>query len=226
MKIGSRKLAVITALLLAGAFVSTVPAEWYEVVDVKAWNRVVLKRQDADASPVTVRIGNLRSDRFDSDGEKVFLTGKDPNRFTAAALKGELVWAEHFRVDDGEKVADLYFSYEQAMETFTQFHVTATNAVSPSVRNTARDVMMRMLQQIVVRRVDEDEFQKTFFTYEALNWFKNTGQYQPPKVQEVFVDLIKSYQNAAPQDQKELKAKIQHLMDNYELYRDFLMPDG
>ncbi len=69
------------------------------------------------------------------------------------------------------------------------------------------------------------EYLKGIFVYEALNWFKDEGQFLPADIQAMFVDWLASYQGAGEQRAKGLEMKIRDMTVRYELYKDFLLGD-
>jgi len=65
-------------------------------------------------------------------------------------------------------------------------------------------------------------FDRGKFTYECLEWFKTTGQYLPEDVQGVFVNWLRAYQQTHSNDGDFIKQRLQWMLKNHGLYRDFL----
>ena len=65
-------------------------------------------------------------------------------------------------------------------------------------------------------------FERGKFTYECLAWFKTTGQYLPEAVQDVFVNWLRAYQQTHSNEGDFIKARLQWMLKNNDLYRDFL----
>ena len=70
------------------------------------------------------------------------------------------------------------------------------------------------------------EFERGKFTYECLEWFKTTGQYLPENVQNVFVNWLRAYQQTYSNDGDFIKQRLQWMLKNHGLYRDFLELDN
>lgn len=66
---------------------------------------------------------------------------------------------------------------------------------------------------------------KGIFVYEALYWFKYTGQYLPADIQEIYVNWLMEYQIASPQQGKVIEQKIRDMVVRNDLYRDFIFDD-
>ena len=69
------------------------------------------------------------------------------------------------------------------------------------------------------------EYLKGIFVYEALYWFKYTGQYLPANIQEIYVTWLMEYQIANPQQGKVIEQKIRDMVVRYDLYKDFIFDD-
>ena len=69
---------------------------------------------------------------------------------------------------------------------------------------------------------DTASFERGKFTYECLAWFKTTGQYLSADVQDVFVGWLRAYQQSHSNDGDFIKARLQWMLKNNDLYRDFL----
>jgi hypothetical protein len=69
------------------------------------------------------------------------------------------------------------------------------------------------------------DYLKGIFVYEALYWFKYTGQYLPTNIQEIYVNWLVQYQSANPQQGKILEQKIRDMVVRSELYKDFIFDD-
>ncbi len=65
-------------------------------------------------------------------------------------------------------------------------------------------------------------FERGKFTYECLEWFKNTGQYLPEDVQNVFVNWLRTYQQTHSNDGDFIKLRLQWMLKNHGLYQDFM----
>jgi len=66
------------------------------------------------------------------------------------------------------------------------------------------------------------DFERGKFTYKCLEWFKNTGQYLPDDVQNVFVNWLRIYQQTHSSESEFMKQRLQWMLDNNALYQDFL----
>ena len=69
------------------------------------------------------------------------------------------------------------------------------------------------------------DYLKGIFVYEALYWFKYTGQYLPANIQEIYVTWLMEYQIANPQQGKVIEQKIRDMVVRYDLYKDFIFDD-
>ena len=67
----------------------------------------------------------------------------------------------------------------------------------------------------------ENEYSKALFIYDALNWFKQQGQYLPQRVQEIYIGWLDNYLIASGVDALTIEIKVQDMQQRSELYRDF-----
>lgn len=63
---------------------------------------------------------------------------------------------------------------------------------------------------------------KGIFAYEALDWFKNIGQFLPENIQKMYIGWLAAYQNAQPKAARDLEVKIRDMTVRYELYQNFI----
>jgi hypothetical protein len=70
--------------------------------------------------------------------------------------------------------------------------------------------------------LEEDLFDRSTLIYDALLWFKERGQFLPGNIQELFVGWLEQYQKRLPQDSEFLAERINSMMENNDLYQDFL----
>ncbi len=69
------------------------------------------------------------------------------------------------------------------------------------------------------------DYLKGIFTYEALSWFKDEGQFLPINIQKTYLNWLSQYQVSPDQKAKDLEKKIRDMTVRYRLYRDFLFGD-
>ncbi len=187
------------------------------------------------------------------DRTKVLFSGKSTMELAQKALKGQLVWIEDLKEDSGIYVGTIYLSYEQMVRAFAEQRMVGGQTVPEDVKRKIQDIAKRMLTQLNSSKIPEndtilteaynkalsngrngnsyfsfgtyykDEYLRGIFAYEALNWFKQEGQFLPAEIQSTFVDWLSKYQSVGGDaEARLLEIRIRDMTVRYELYKDFL----
>lgn len=69
-------------------------------------------------------------------------------------------------------------------------------------------------------------FQRALFTADAIIWFRDKGQYLQPTVQEVFVDLLKSFQNDSDATARYTQTRIEEIMKRETAFRELFLDEA
>lgn len=211
----------MTILLLGVAGLTS--AEWFHVRRVDDWNRVTIVRQEGSDHATTVRIGNLDLRSYGRKSKKkILLGGKDAHQFAKQLLGNQVVWVDNMRTLDGERVADIYPSYERVIDTFCKHKMVNTNVVNAKIHKDIKYAYKNMLENMASALPDDIAYEKSTVTYKALEWYKNKGQFMPAVVQRMFTQWLEDYQTCAPRKEEILKVKMKYLRENCDLYQNFL----
>lgn len=148
---------------------------------------------------------------------------------------GQIVWLEGLENINGEYVAHLYPSYESVLKVFMNRRMTGAYTISPAVKVKIQNVMKKMVSTMRnanpprnastkddPKMAYEAEYSKALFVYDALDWFKKTGQFLPGDVQELYIDWMGDYLTATGNDARDYETKIKDMQKRHALYRDFL----
>ncbi len=241
---------VVFALLIA--LCATSQAEWFQVLSVTSYNKITAIRPNEPNNEITVRIKNLENiEDIQENRNKVLLSSKSAEELANDLLKGQLVQIENLTEDSGIYVGDVYLSYEQIIRGFAKQRMVGGKTVKPEIKKQIMMIATRMFRQLDTTTVIEDDnriknalqkategkvvftyetyydndYLKCIFVYEALAWFKETGQFLPDGIQKMYLDWVGEYQSAQSLKAKELEVKIRDMALRYELYRDFVF-DG
>ena len=213
-------------------------AEWYIVTKVLGYNKIqaqVAKGANSKSS-VAIRIKNLEKIEYiKNDRQKVFLGGAEPKKLLEELTLGQIVWLEGLENINGEYVAHLYPSYESVLKVFMNRRMTGAYTISPAVKVKIQNVMKKMVSTMRnanpprnastkddPKMAYEAEYSKALFVYDALDWFKKTGQFLPGDVQELYIDWVGDYLTATGNDARDYETKIKDMQKRHALYRDFL----
>lgn len=130
--------------------------------------------------------------------------------FTASAI----VW---FR-DKGQ------YLQPEAQKLFVDLLQSFQNDAATSARYTQIRIEAIMKGEALFKELflNVADFERGKFTYKCLEWFKNKGQYLPDDVQNVFVNWLRIYQQTHSSESEFMKQRLQWMLDNSELYQDFL----
>jgi len=234
---------------LAAVCCVSVQAEWYQVKSVESYNRIIAFKPNEPANEISIRIRNLENiEDIKMGRSKVLLAGKSAQALAKDTLEGQLVWIENLVEDSGIHVANVFLSYEQVVRGFANQRMVGGQTISPDINASILDIYKRMLRHLdspgvfendaLLREANiraaagtsvfsfdtcyEYDYLKGIFAYEALDWFKQTGQFLSPDVQQLYITWLSQYQTAAAQRAKALEQKIRDMTVRYELYRDFL----
>jgi hypothetical protein len=224
-------------------------AEWYQVKSVESYNRIVAFKPNEPANEIKIRIKNLENiEDIQMGRSKVLLSGKSAQDLAKDTLRGQLVWIENLVEDSGIYVGNVFPSYEQVVRGFANQRMVGGQTISPGIKTQIQEIYKRMLRHLDSPGVFEDEkvideanqkaaagqsvfscedcyeydYLKGIFVYEALNWFKEIGQFLSPDVQTMYISWLAQYQTATLQRAKGFEQKIRGIVVRYELYKDFI----
>lgn len=242
-----KTIAILTACCSLSAH-----AEWYQVKSVESYNRIVAVKPNEPANEIRIRIKNLENiEDIQTGRSKVLLAGKSARDLARDTLEGQLVWVENLSEDSGIYVANVFPSYEQVVRGFANQRMVGGQTISPAIKGQILEIYKRMLRNMDSDGVFENEFMlkeanlkaaegqsvfscescyqydylKGIFVYEALNWFKEIGQFLSSDVQAMYISWLAQYQTASVQRAKGLEQKIRDMVVRYELYKDFMYED-
>jgi len=246
-----KKLVVFSVLLMITA---TVQAEWFQVQRVTSYNQISAIRPDAPANAITIRIRNLQNIRdIQVNPTKVLLSGKSALELARDCLEGQLVWIEEEELDEesGIYVGSIYLSYEQVIRAFAEQRMVGGQTITPELKNKINQIATKMLRQLDTNQPFEstqayiegnkrakdpntifsfdlcyqEEYLKGVFVYEALTWFKDTGQFLPDAIQSTYIGWLQEYQSAPDQRAGAIEMKIRGMTVRYQLFEDFIFDD-
>ena len=211
-------------------------AEWYYVTAVVDYNKITahLAKGADGKKDITIRIANLENiEDIQDDRKKVLLGGSEPKELARKIFLKQVVWVEQLEVKNGENVAYVFPSYDQVARVFTERRMTGTYSISADTLENVKKVYTRMLSDLNSEKPSgtsgkdayENGYSKALFTYDALNWFKQKGQFLPGGVQTLYIDWVRSYQASNGLDAKNLEVKIADMQKKSDLYIDFLLDD-
>lgn len=211
-------------------------AEWYVVTKVLGYNKIAaqLSQGAGSKSSIVIRIKNLeRIEYLTNDRAKVLLGGSDSRKLLESIVLGQIVWIDQLESINGENVAHLYPSYEQLLKAYMKKRMTGSYTLTPAVKQSLISVHKRMISALKngspngneSKKAYENEYSKALFVYDGLNWFKNTGQFLPTNVQEIYVDWLGDYLTSNGTSAREYEIKIKDMQKRSDLYRDFLFDE-
>ena len=227
-------------------------AEWYQVKSVESYNKIVAFKPNEPANEIRIRIKNLENiEDIQMGRTKVLLAGKSARDLARDTLAGQLVWIENLVEDSGIYVGNVFPSYEQVVRGFANQRMVGGQSISPEIKVKIQEIYSRMLrhldnpgvfendnmlQEANRRAVEgksvfscdncyEYDYLKGIFVYEALNWFKEIGQFLSPDVQTMYISWLAQYQSATLQRAKGIEQKIRGMVVRYDLYKDFIFED-
>jgi len=234
---------------LAAVCCMSVHAEWYQIKSVESYNKVTAFKPNEPANEIHIRIRNLENiEDIQMGRSKVLLAGKSAQELAKDTLEGQLVWVENLSEDSGIYVANVFPSYEQVVRGFANQRMVGGQTISPEIRVAVNEIYDRMLRQldsagvlendILLREANsraaagtsvfscdtcyEYDYLKGIFAYEALDWFKEEGQFLSIDAQKTYISWLNQYQIANGQRAKALEQKIRDMTVRYKLYKDFL----
>lgn len=224
-------------------------AEWYQVKSVVSYNQITAFKPNEPANEIKIRIKNLENiEDIQMGRSKVLLAGKSAQDLAKDTLGGQLVWVENLTEDSGIYVGNVFLSYEQVVRGFANQRMVGGQTVSSEVSAAIREIYKRMLRHMDSPGAFEDDallkeaqkkaadgkvtfscdscyeydYLKGIFVYEALNWFKETGQFLSEDAQKLYITWLAQYQTATAQRAKGLEQKVRDMTVRYTLYKDFI----
>lgn len=227
-------------------------ADWYQVRSVESYNKIVAVKPNEPANEIRIRIRNLENiEDIQRGRSKVLLAGKSAGDLARDTLTGQLVWVENLVEDNGIYVANVFPSYEQVVRGFASQRMVGGQTIAPELKVEINNIYKRMLDHLdrpgvfendnmlreANRKAEEGrsvfscencyeyEYLKGIFVYEALNWFKETGQFLSMDVQKLYISWLAQYQTATLQRAKGLEQKMRDMVVRYDLYRDFIFDE-
>lgn len=242
-----KSIALLVAFCCTSAY-----AEWYQVKSVESYNKIVAFKPNEPDNEIKIRIKNLENiEDIQMGRSKTLLAGKSAQDLARDILEGQLVWIENLSADSGIYVANVFPSYEQVVRGFANQRMVGGQTISSEIKAQIQEIYKRMLRHLDSPGLFENDFLlqeanqkaaegqsvfscencyaydylKGIFVYEALNWFKETGQFLPSDVQTMYIAWLAEYQTANLQRAKGLEQKIRGIVVRYELYKDFIFAD-
>jgi hypothetical protein len=116
------------------------------------------------------------------------------------------------------------FMRPEAQKLFVDLLQSFPNESGADARHTQvkLDTMMKKESFFKELFLNNADFERGKFTYICLEWFKNKGQYLPGKVQDLFINWLRTYQQTSSTDGDFMKQRLQWMIENNDLYLDFL----
>lgn len=244
---------MLKSIVLITAFCCvTVHAEWYQVKSVVSYNQIVAFKPNEPANEIKIRIKNLENiEDIQMGRSKVLLGGKSAHDLAKDVLGGQLIWVENLKEESGIFVGNAFPSYEQVVRGFANQRMVGGQTISADINSAIREIYKRMLRHIDSPGVFEDDallnaankkaaegksvfscdscyeydYLKGIFVYEALAWFKETGQFLSLDIQNLYIAWVAQYQTATAQRAKGLEQKIRDMVVRYDLYKDFIFDE-
>ena len=156
------------------------------------------------------------------------------------------------RMVNGDNISEgtkekLKVIYKQMLAEFNLTPLLpASNAqaqqVSKEVRSSLRTIYTRTLSNlrsstpnIGTKKKDEDEeegaaekqydgkFQRALFTADAVAWFQEKGQYMHPLAQQLFIDLLKSFQSDANSEARYTQVRLREIMKKEAFFKELFL---
>lgn len=238
-----------STVLLAVCCCITAEAEWYQVKSAESYNKIIAFKPNEPANEIKIRIKNLENiEDIQIGRSKVLLSGKAAQNLARDTLEGQLVWIDNLVEDSGIYVGNVFPSYEQVVRGFANQRMVGGQTIASEIKAQIEEIYKRMLRHLdspgvfenddQLRKADQKaaerksvfscedcynyDYLKGLFVYEALTWFKETGQFLSPDVQTIYISWLAQYQTATTQRAQGLEQKIRGMVVRYELYKDFL----
>ena len=110
--------------------------------------------------------------------------------------------------------------------------------VSRDVRNSLRTIYTRTLSNLRSEIPDlgggkkeegaaskqyDGNFQRALFTADAVAWFQQKGQYMHPLAQELFIDLLQSFQSDANSEARYTQIRIREIMKKEAFFKELFL---
>ena len=116
------------------------------------------------------------------------------------------------------------FMRPDAQKLFVDLLQSFPNESGADARYTQVKIESMMRQEDFFKElfVNNADFERGKYTYVCLDWFKNKGQYLPQDAQKLFINWLRTYQQTSSVDNQFMKERLQWMIDNNDLYLDFL----
>jgi hypothetical protein len=238
--------------LLFFGFCTATQAEWFQVKSVTSYNQIIACKPNAPTNEIKIRIKNLENiEDIQVNRAKVLFSGISASELAKNILAGQLVWIENLTEDNGIYVGYVYPSYEQVVRGYAKQKMVGGQTISPEIKSAVETIYSKMMRNLDSTPAFDNndlflkanelaaqgksifsydicyqfDYLKGIFVYEALVWFKNTGQFLPNEIQKLYISWLAQYQNAQDQRAQALEQKIRDMTVRYELYKDFIFDD-
>jgi len=124
-------------------------AEWYRVNAVPTYNTITAAKADGEAEPIVIRIRNLEKIEYiQPDSEKVLIGGEEALSLAKRILKGQLVWVENLKTEEGAYIADIYPSFEQVVTAYKEKRIVNGDNISAATKGKLKIIYKQMVTDL------------------------------------------------------------------------------